>query len=42
MAYTSNPNIPKVRWKAVKMLRSGKSSREVARYFGYDQSTILR
>lgn len=24
------------------MLRSGKSSREVARYFGYDQSTILR
>lgn len=24
------------------MLRSGKSSREVARYFGYDQSTVLR
>jgi len=42
MAYTSNPNVPKVRWQAVKMLRSGKSSREVARYFGYDQSTIIR
>ncbi|NTW15719.1 MAG: transposase family protein [Candidatus Moranbacteria bacterium] len=42
MAYSSNPNIPKVRWDAVKMLRSGKSSREVARYFGYDQSTIIR
>lgn len=24
------------------MLRSGKSSREVARYFGYDQSTVIR
>lgn len=42
MPYTTNPHAPKVRWGAVKMLRSGKSSREVARYFGYDQSTILR
>ena len=42
MAYTTNPNVPKVRGRAVKMLRSGRSSREVARYFGYDQSTILR
>jgi transposase InsO family protein len=42
MAYTTNPNLPKVRWQAVKMLRSGKSSREVARYTGYDQSTIIR
>jgi transposase InsO family protein len=42
MPYTTNPNVPKVRWEAVKMLRSGKSSREVARYFGYHQSTILR
>jgi transposase InsO family protein len=31
-----------VRWQAVKMLRIGKSTREVARYFGYNQSTIVR
>ena len=42
MAYTTNPHVPKVRWEAVKMLRSGKSTREVARYFGYHQSTIVR
>ena len=42
MAYTSNPKVPKVRWQAVKMLRTGKSSRAVARYFGYHQSTIVR
>jgi transposase InsO family protein len=42
MAYTVNPHIPKVRWQAVRMLREGKSSREVARYFGYNQSTIVR
>ena len=42
MAYTMNPHIPKVRRQAVKMLREGKSSREVARYFGYDQSSIIR
>ena len=42
MAYTTNPNLPKVRWQAVKLLKTGKSSREVARYFGYHQSTIVR
>ena len=42
MAYTMNPHAPKVRWEAVKMLRSGKSSREVARYFGFSQSTVVR
>lgn len=42
MAYTKNPQAPQVRWQAVKMLRSGKSTREVARYFGYNQSTIVR
>lgn len=42
MAYTMNPHIPKVRWEAVKMLRTGKSTREVARYFGYSQSTVAR
>lgn len=42
MAYTSNPHLPKVRFQAVQMLRTGKSTREVARYFGYNQSTIVR
>ncbi|TXH07149.1 MAG: hypothetical protein E6Q06_03875 [Candidatus Moraniibacteriota bacterium] len=42
MAYTTNPKAPQVRWQAVKMLRSGKSTREVARYFGYNQSTVAR
>lgn len=40
--YTSNPNVPKVRLEAVRMLRSGKSSREVARHFGFNQSTVIR
>lgn len=42
MAYTKNENIPKVRAYAVRMIRSGKSTREVARYFGYGQSTIVK
>lgn len=42
MAYTSNPHIGKVRIKAIRMMKAGKSSREVARYLGYNQSTILR
>lgn len=42
MAYTTNTNIPKVRAKAVRMVRSGKSTREVARHFGYAQSTIVK
>jgi len=42
MAYTKNENIPKVRACAVRMVRSGKSTREVARYFGYGQSTIVK
>lgn len=42
MAYTKNPHVPKVRWEAVKMVRSGKSTREVARYFGYNQSSVVR
>lgn len=40
--YTSNPNIPKVRMEAVQMLRRGYSSREVARHFGFNQSTVIR
>lgn len=42
MAYTKNENIPKVRALAVRMVRSGKSTRVVARHFGYGQSTIVK
>lgn len=42
MAYTTNPNLPKVRLEAVKLIRSGWSSRQVARHTGFNQSTIVR
>jgi transposase InsO family protein len=42
MAYTTNEKIAEVRAKAVNMVRGGKSTREVARYFGYGQSTIVK
>lgn len=42
MAYTTNDKLPKMRADAVRMVRSGKSTREVARYFGYAQSTIVK
>ena len=42
MSYSKNPNLPKVRAEAVKLLRSGRSSREVARHFGYSHSTIVK
>lgn len=42
MSYTNNPNLPKVRAEAVKMVRSGQSTRAVARHFGFAQSTIVK
>jgi len=42
MSYTKNPNIPKVRLEAVRMLRSGCSTREVARHFGFSHSSVVR
>jgi len=42
MAYTTNEKIGKVRGQAVRMLESGKTTREVARYFGYAQGTIVK
>lgn len=42
MPYTTNINAGKVRIQAIRMLRGGKSTREVARYFGYAQSTIVK
>jgi len=41
--YTTNPRMPRLRTKAVKMVRSdGKSVSEVARYFGYSKSAISK
>jgi transposase InsO family protein len=42
MSYTTNPNLPKVRAKAVTMVRNGMSIRQVAKYFGFNPSTISR
>ncbi len=42
MAYTTNERIGAVRVQAIRMLRNGKSTRGVARYFGYAQSTIVK
>lgn len=40
--YTTNEKLPRLRAEAVRMVQSGKSTREVARYFGYAQSTIVK
>jgi transposase InsO family protein len=42
MSYQTNPNLPKVRAEAVKMVRAGYSTREVARHFGYSQSAVVK
>ena len=42
MSYSKNPNLPKVRADAVKMVRSGCSTREVARHFGYTHSAVVK
>lgn len=42
MPYTSNPKLPRLRMRAVTMVRRGASTHEVAKYFGYNQSTIAR
>ena len=42
MAYTTNEHIGAVRIQAINMLQTGKSTREVARYLGYAQSTIVK
>ena len=41
MAYTTNPNLPRVRMEAVQMVQTGKSVREVARHFGFAHNTVL-
>lgn len=42
MAYTTNPRLPRLRAKAVDMVRSGRSMSEVARYFGYTKGAVSK
>jgi transposase InsO family protein len=42
MAYTTNPNLPRVRMQAVELVRAGWSVREVARHLGYSHNAILK
>lgn len=40
--YTINPQMPKLRSRAVNMVLSGKSVSEVARYFGYSKGAVSK
>jgi len=42
MPYTTNPQMPKLRARAVKMVRDGQSVSEVARYFGYTKGAVSK
>lgn len=42
MAYTTNPQLPRLRARAVDMVRQGKSVSLVARYFGYTKSAVSK
>lgn len=42
MPYTTNPAMPRLRAKAVDLVRAGKTIREVAKYFGFQASTVSR
>jgi transposase InsO family protein len=42
MPYTTNPAMPRLRARAVDLVHSGKTIREVARYFGFQASTVSR
>lgn len=40
--YTTNPQMPKLRAKAVKMVRQGQSVSSAARYFGYSKGAVSK
>lgn len=42
MSYSNNPNLPRVRMEAVKLVRSGWSTVKAARYLGYSQSAVVK
>jgi putative transposase len=41
MAYTSNPNVPKIRQEAAQLVHRGWSARKVGRYLGYHHTTVM-
>lgn len=41
MAYSNNPNLPRVRMEAVKRVRAGWSIRSTARYYGFTHGAII-
>jgi transposase InsO family protein len=41
MAYTNNPNLPRVRYEAVRLVRQGWSVRKTARHLGFAHNTVL-
>lgn len=42
MSYSTNPHLPRVRMEAVKLVRSGWTTRKVARHFGFSQAAIVQ
>ncbi|MDO8521401.1 MAG: integrase core domain-containing protein [bacterium] len=42
MAYSNNPELPKVRGQAVELVRRGWSTRMVARHLGYTHSAVVK
>lgn len=42
MAYSNNPELPKVRGQAVELVRRGWSVRKVARHLGYTHSAVVK
>lgn len=42
MPYTNNPNLPRVRREAVRLVQSGWSTRKAARHFGFSHSAIVK
>lgn len=42
MSYTTNPQMPKLRARAVREVQLGKSVSEVARYYGYSKSAVSK
>lgn len=42
MAYSNNPELPKVRGQAAELVRRGWSTRKVARHFGYTHSAVVK
>ena len=42
MAYTNNPNLPRVRRQAVELVRQGWSTRKAARYMGFHHTAVMK